>query len=246
MYEKMQESGLTEIIPFICISAIWGQYPAFSLSAQLQVLFLLGALGAQKFTFEGLESWMAVTSLFTDMTGNSLSQVELIAWSFQISRYPRWLSSTPGPCWDLAWLTDLIPWQLAVLGSCWPLTWTRKFPPWIWSWPPAQAFQEIQTQLFSVLTLLLLTCLWNSVRLLLFWVADAWMASYNGSVVTVSPMTDGRASVESLSTSILYTELSTILPGFKIHLCHILTLWTIFLHLFFISRMDLMMFSWRL
>ena len=189
MYEKMQDSGLTEIIPFICISAIWGQYPAFSLSAQLQVLFLLGALGAQKFTFGGLESWMAVTSLFTDMIGNSLSQVELIAWSFQISRYPRWLSSTPGPCWGLAWLTDLIPRQLTVLGSFWPLTWTRKFPPWIWSWPPAQAFQEIQTQLFSVLTLLLLTCLWNSVRLLFFWVADAWVASYIGPVVIVSPMT---------------------------------------------------------
>ena len=25
----MQESGLTEIIPLICTSAIWGQYPAF-------------------------------------------------------------------------------------------------------------------------------------------------------------------------------------------------------------------------
>ena len=25
MYEKMQASGLTEFIPFICISAIWGQ-----------------------------------------------------------------------------------------------------------------------------------------------------------------------------------------------------------------------------
>ena len=29
MYGKMQESGLTEIIPFISISAIWGQGPAF-------------------------------------------------------------------------------------------------------------------------------------------------------------------------------------------------------------------------
>ena len=29
MYGKIQEPGLTEIIPFICISAIWGQYPAF-------------------------------------------------------------------------------------------------------------------------------------------------------------------------------------------------------------------------
>ena len=30
MCGKMQESGLTEIISFIGISAIWGQYPAFS------------------------------------------------------------------------------------------------------------------------------------------------------------------------------------------------------------------------
>ena len=30
MYRKMQESGLTEIIPLICTSAIWGQYPVFS------------------------------------------------------------------------------------------------------------------------------------------------------------------------------------------------------------------------
>ena len=30
MYGKMQESGLTEIIPLICTSAIWGQYPVFS------------------------------------------------------------------------------------------------------------------------------------------------------------------------------------------------------------------------
>ena len=29
MYGKMQESGLTEIIPLICTSAIWSQYPAF-------------------------------------------------------------------------------------------------------------------------------------------------------------------------------------------------------------------------
>ena len=30
MYEKMQESGLPEIIPLICISAVWGQDPVFS------------------------------------------------------------------------------------------------------------------------------------------------------------------------------------------------------------------------
>ena len=27
MYGKMQESGLTEIVPLICSSTIWGQYP---------------------------------------------------------------------------------------------------------------------------------------------------------------------------------------------------------------------------
>ena len=30
MNGKIQEFGLTEIIPFICISAIWSQYPGFS------------------------------------------------------------------------------------------------------------------------------------------------------------------------------------------------------------------------
>ena len=30
MYGKMQESGLTGIIPLICTSAIWGQYPVLS------------------------------------------------------------------------------------------------------------------------------------------------------------------------------------------------------------------------
>ena len=30
VYGKIQESGLTEIIPLICTSAIWGQYPVFS------------------------------------------------------------------------------------------------------------------------------------------------------------------------------------------------------------------------
>ena len=30
MYGKMQEAGLTEIIPLICTSATWGQHPVFS------------------------------------------------------------------------------------------------------------------------------------------------------------------------------------------------------------------------
>ena len=30
MYGKMQESGLTEVIPLMCTLAIWGRYPVFS------------------------------------------------------------------------------------------------------------------------------------------------------------------------------------------------------------------------
>ena len=89
----MQESGLTEIKPFICISAIWGQYPVFFtfpppatplfppptsqlLSAhcreQLKPYFsFLGVLLAQKFTY-GVPEWlMTVASLFIDMVGNT-------------------------------------------------------------------------------------------------------------------------------------------------------------------------------
>ena len=38
MSGKMQEPGLTEIIPFIFISAIWGQYPVFFTSPLCQIL----------------------------------------------------------------------------------------------------------------------------------------------------------------------------------------------------------------
>ena len=30
MYAKMQKFGLIEIIPLICTSALWGQYPVLS------------------------------------------------------------------------------------------------------------------------------------------------------------------------------------------------------------------------
>ena len=87
MYGKMQESGLTEIIPFICISAIWGQHPAFFTSCtslrltvgsgcgltagRWQVFFsFLSALGAQQLILE-LQLLMTVTSLFTEMAGNT-------------------------------------------------------------------------------------------------------------------------------------------------------------------------------
>ena len=80
-------SWLTEIIPFVCILAIWGQCPAsfhISLSSSVlarsasnsmaigqQALFFLGVLWAQKFIFGRLEQLMAVTSLFIDMAGNT-------------------------------------------------------------------------------------------------------------------------------------------------------------------------------
>ena len=73
MYGKMQESGLTEIIPFICISAIWGQrLLVFSAHLREQpqhdscqitgVVLFPGCPGE-------LESLMTVKSLFIDMAG---------------------------------------------------------------------------------------------------------------------------------------------------------------------------------
>ena len=85
----MQESGIIEVIPFICVSTIWGQHPAFlqRYSSLLEfpwvvitddydilkflecgVVQLVGM--AQKFTFGGLELWMAVTLLAHHMAGN--------------------------------------------------------------------------------------------------------------------------------------------------------------------------------
>ena len=67
MYGKIQKSGLTEIIPLICISAIWGQYLVLShLESPLGVLlgeaavadgwiagFLLLSLGPSGLTILG-------------------------------------------------------------------------------------------------------------------------------------------------------------------------------------------------
>ena len=71
---KVQESEIIEVMPFIRISAIWGQYPVFSylesLSAHCrewlqpddsqvtQVFSFLSALRAQVFTFGQPESLM--------------------------------------------------------------------------------------------------------------------------------------------------------------------------------------------
>ena len=69
MYGKMQESGLTEIIPFICISAIWGQHPVFfdiwsfltvgsgcSLMAATLQVFFLSAFRAHQLIFSQFSS----------------------------------------------------------------------------------------------------------------------------------------------------------------------------------------------
>ena len=37
MYGKMQESGLTEIIPLIWTSGIWGRYPVFLILSLLRM-----------------------------------------------------------------------------------------------------------------------------------------------------------------------------------------------------------------
>ena len=72
----MQDSGLTEILSFICISAIWSQYPVFFLNVrqrewlqpegcQIAGIVLLPVCPGR------LESWMTVTSLFIDIVGNT-------------------------------------------------------------------------------------------------------------------------------------------------------------------------------
>ena len=78
----MQESGLTEIICFIWISALWSGFSHLQFLAHRSLwgvsdavwypeLFFLGALGAQKFTFGGPELRMAMTSLFIGVAGNN-------------------------------------------------------------------------------------------------------------------------------------------------------------------------------
>ena len=81
--KRSEGVGLTEIFPFIHISAIWGPISCifYTMSSSvltigsgcsLQVLFsFLGALRAQKFTFGRPESPITVTSLFTDTAGKT-------------------------------------------------------------------------------------------------------------------------------------------------------------------------------
>ena len=75
MYGKVQESGLTGVIPSICISAIPGQHPAFPLGAHLREWLQPSGFWLESIVLpgclRGLESLMTVTSSFTDMAGNT-------------------------------------------------------------------------------------------------------------------------------------------------------------------------------
>ena len=86
MYGKMQETGIIEDISSICISIIWGHHPAFFithipyLAPEQPPKVVVPPLGSQalfpfwetSFTFGGLKSLRAVTSLFIDMAGDIL------------------------------------------------------------------------------------------------------------------------------------------------------------------------------
>ena len=58
MHGKMQESGLTGIVPLICTSAPWGQDPVLSLLSALRGHRLQGAL-------QGLRAWQWASSGLT-------------------------------------------------------------------------------------------------------------------------------------------------------------------------------------
>ena len=81
IYEKMQASGLTEFIPFICVSAIWGQ-PCFLAHlascippAPQQSTFrwqhlLDHSLGSSHSHLEARNRWWLWHVLFIDMAGD--------------------------------------------------------------------------------------------------------------------------------------------------------------------------------
>lgn len=97
------------------------------------------------------------------------------------------------------WLLGSSPW------ASWLLTWTLNSSPQICSWLLAQAFQETQTQTFSVLTWLLLNDLWN------LWgsVSSEWQTQMNGQSCWVWGQPYGLSADfqwVSQTTSSSYTE----------------------------------------
>ena len=95
----MQESGLTEIIPFIFISVIWDQFPAFP---HPESLGLPGGNGCQTCSQAspsvcpgGLEWLKTVASLFINMAGCSISQANLLKTSHHAARLSRSVCQPP-------------------------------------------------------------------------------------------------------------------------------------------------------
>ena len=102
----MQESGLTDIIPLMCISAVWGQYSVFwhpecpqeltvsrgcSLTAARWHVFFcfLSSLRAHQFTVgSGCNLRWWCHSLFTDIAGN----IPFITFNNLVWRWDRGLS----------------------------------------------------------------------------------------------------------------------------------------------------------
>ena len=115
MYGKMQKSGLTEIIPLTCTSAIWGQYLVFSHPESPQgaslgvaaavdclmvgILFLAWVpAGLTVMDNCNVMAWWLQPPLFTDMTGNIffvdifIAEVCKAPWNKRV----KWLKPTPG------------------------------------------------------------------------------------------------------------------------------------------------------
>ena len=78
MYGKMQESGLTEVILFKCISALWGQDPEFFTPSSSGLPVGSGCSLTASDGRDSSPSWVpwragirtTVASLFINMTGN--------------------------------------------------------------------------------------------------------------------------------------------------------------------------------
>ena len=102
MYGKMKESGLTELIPFICISAIWGLYPFFFFFNFVASLVTVGSGGSwqlldcrhcspfwgpsrlrNSFGGQNLKP-MPVTSLFIDVAGDIPFHTLFLLWLLHV------------------------------------------------------------------------------------------------------------------------------------------------------------------
>ena len=80
----MQESGLMEIIPLICTSVIWGQYPVFC-HPVLPLGSLLGVAAVWPCCWEGLR-----------VGGGGATEDEMVVWHHQLNGYE--FEQTLGDC----------------------------------------------------------------------------------------------------------------------------------------------------